>query len=123
MKAFAQLFQVGPNSAAAHMITARMLLHHDVDPGSGQAGKAALELDPQIPEAHFLLGEIAILHAQIDDAVRRIEEEEIDLNPGFAMAHYRLGDAYSRVEKWDQAMAPLERSVWLIRTIAGHSFF
>ena len=29
------------------------------------------------------------------------------------MAYYRLGDAYSRREMWDEAMGPLERSVWL----------
>ena len=118
VKAFAQLFQVGPNSAAAHLLTARMLLHHDVDLEAAKQAKLALELDPKIPEAHFLLGEVAILHAQIDEAIAELKKE-IDINPGYAMAHYRLGDAYSRVEKWDDAMGPLERSVWLNPNYSG----
>jgi tetratricopeptide (TPR) repeat protein len=118
VKAFAQLFQVAPNSAAAHLLTARMLLHHDVDLEAAKQAKLALEIDPKIPEAHFLLGEVAILHAQIDEAIAELRKE-IDINPGYAMAHYRLGDAYSRVEKWDDAMAPLERSVWLNPNYSG----
>jgi tetratricopeptide (TPR) repeat protein len=112
VKAFAQLFEVTPNSAAAHLMSARMMLHHDVDAEAARQARLALELDPRIPEAHFLLGEVAILHAEIDEAITELKKE-IEINPGYAMAHYRLGDAYSRRENWDQAMAPLERSVWL----------
>jgi len=112
VKAFAKLFGVNPNSAAAHLTTARMMLYHDVDGEAAKQAKLALEADPRIPEAHFLLGEIAILHAGIDDAIVELNQE-IAINPGFAMAYYRLGDAYSRREDWDQAMPPLERSVWL----------
>jgi tetratricopeptide (TPR) repeat protein len=112
VKAFALLFQVDPNSAAAHLTTARMMLHHDMDAEAANQAKLALKLDPGIPEAHFLLGEVAILHGEIDDAIAQLNQE-IAINPGFAMAHYRLGDAYSRREDWDRAMAPLERSVWL----------
>jgi tetratricopeptide (TPR) repeat protein len=112
VKAFAQLFQVKADSAAAHLTTARMLLHHDVDAEAARQAKLALEVDPKIPEAHFLLAEVAILHAEIDGAIAELNKE-IELNPGFAMAYYRLGDAYSRREMWDEAMGPLERSVWL----------
>jgi superkiller protein 3 len=112
VRAFAQLFEVSPKSAAAHLTTARMLLHQDVDSEAARQAKLALEIDPKTPEAHFLLGEVAILHAQIDDAIVELKKE-IEINPGYAMAYYRLGDAYSRREMWDQAMGPLERSVWL----------
>ena len=112
VKAFAQLFHVDPNSAAAHLTTARMMLHHDVDAEAARQARQALSLDPRIPEAHFLLGEVAIGHADLDEAITELNQE-IALNPGFAMAYYRLGDAYSRREDWDRAMPPLERSVWL----------
>lgn len=112
VKAFAKLFRVDANSAAAHLTTAQMMLHHDVDSEAAKQAKLALELDARIPQAHFLLGEIAISHAEIADAIAELNRE-IAINPGFAMAYYRLGDAYSRLEDWDHAMAPLERSVWL----------
>jgi tetratricopeptide (TPR) repeat protein len=112
VQAFAKLFRVDPNSAAAHLTTAQMMLHHDLDADAAAQAKLALQLDPRIPEAHFLLGEVAISHAEIDEAIAELNQE-IALNPGYAMAYYRLGDAYSRREEWDQAMAPLERSVWL----------
>ncbi len=112
VKAFAQLFQVGANSAGAHLTTARMMLRQDADGEAATQARLALEVDPRVPEAHFLLGEVAILHAEIDDAIAELKKE-IEINPSFAMAYYRLGDAYSRRERWDEAMGPLERSVWL----------
>lgn len=118
VKAFAKLFQLSPDSAGAHLTTAQMLLHQDVDREAAKQAKLALEIDPKTPEAHFVLGEIAILHAEIDDAIAELKKE-IAINPGYAMAHYRLGDAYSRREMWDEAMGPLERSVWLNPNFSG----
>lgn len=112
VKAFARLFAVDPNSAAARLTTAQMMLHHDMDTDAAAQAKRALALDARIPEAHFLLAEVAILHAEIDDAIAELNQE-IAINPGYAMAYYRLGDAYSRREDWDHAMPLLERSVWL----------
>ena len=60
VKAFAQLFQVGADSAAAHLTTARMMMHQDLPDDAVKQAKAALQIDPHIPEAHFLLGEVAI---------------------------------------------------------------
>jgi len=116
--AFAKLFQVSPNSAAAHMATARMMMHKDLDVEAAKEARAALTIDPRIPEAHFLLGEVAIYHANLDEAIGDLKKE-IDMNPTFAMAHYRLGDAYGRQDKWDEAVAPLERSIWLNPNYSG----
>jgi tetratricopeptide (TPR) repeat protein len=118
VKAFAQLFQVGADSAAAHLTTARMMMHKDMDVDGARVATAARALDPRMPEAHFLLGEVAIFHADLDGAIAELKKE-IELNPGFAMAHYRLGDAYGRQDKWDEAMGPLERSVWLNPNYSG----
>jgi len=112
VRAFAGLFGVDPDSAAAHLTTARMMMHRDMDVDAAAQARAALKLDPHIPEAHFLLAEVAIGHAELDQAIAELNQE-IAINPNYAMAHYRLGDAYSRREEWDRAMAPLERSVWL----------
>lgn len=118
VQAFAQLFQVRADSAAAHLATARMMMRQDLDDDAAAQAKAALEMDARIPEAHFLLGEVAIFHGDLDNAIAELKKE-IAINPGYAMAHYRLGDAYSRTENWDEAMAPLERSVWLNPNYSG----
>lgn len=118
VKAFAHLFEVPPESAAAHLMTARMMLHRDMDTGAAQEARLALQADPKIPGAYFILGEVAILHADIDEAIGDLQKE-IALNPTNSMAYYRLGDAYSRRELWDKALPPLERSVWLNPNYSG----
>ncbi|MEJ7709684.1 MAG: tetratricopeptide repeat protein [Pyrinomonadaceae bacterium] len=35
------------------------------------------------------------------------------------MAYYRLGEAYTRQLKWDEAIAPLQKSVWLSPYFSG----
>ena len=118
VKAFAQLFQVSADSATAHLTTARMMMHQDLATEAAVQAKKALEIDPKIAGAYFLLGEVAIYHADIEGAVADLKKE-IEINPTFAMAHYRLGDAYTREERWDEAQGPLERSVWLNPNYSG----
>jgi tetratricopeptide (TPR) repeat protein len=118
VRAFAQLFQVSATSAAAHLETAQMMMHQELADQAAEQAKAALAMDPKIPGAHFLLGEVAIAGSDMDRAVAELKAE-IAINPNFAMAYYRLGDAYSRTENWDAAMAPLELSVWLNPNYSG----
>ena len=118
VKAFAQLFQVPAGSAAAHLTTARMMMHQDLADDAAKQARLAIEADPRIPEAHFLLGEVAIFQADFESAIAELKKE-LEINPGSSMAYYRLGDAYSRTENWDQAMAPLERSIWLNSNFSG----
>jgi cytochrome c-type biogenesis protein CcmH/NrfG len=35
------------------------------------------------------------------------------------MAYYRLGEAYTRQLKWDEAVAPLQKSIWLNPYFSG----
>src|SRR5262249_24855282 len=53
--AFAKMFQVPPDSAAAYLFTARLLLRFDIGPVAEEYGKKAVELDPKLPLAHQLL--------------------------------------------------------------------
>jgi tetratricopeptide (TPR) repeat protein len=118
VRAFAQLFQVGADSAAAHLTTAQMLMHQDLATDAALQAKKALEIDPKIPGAYFILGEVAIYQADIEGAVADLKKE-IEINPTFARAHYRLGDAYTREERWEDAQGPLERAVWLDPNYSG----
>ncbi|MGI8741336.1 MAG: tetratricopeptide repeat protein [Bryobacteraceae bacterium] len=116
--AFAGLFGVPQDSAAAYLITARLMVRHGMEEDAEKATAKALARDPKLPEAHYLLGEIAIFHGEIDRALAELNQE-IRLNPGFGMAYYKLGDAYSRREQWDDAIPQLERAIWLNPDYSG----
>ena len=116
--AFANLFGVPPDSVAARLFTAQMLMHLELEDEAQRELEAAVAHDPKLPEAHYMLGEIAIYRAQIDRAVDELKRE-IALNPDFSMAYYRLGDAYTRREDWAHAIPPLERAIWLNPTYSG----
>ena len=116
--AFAQMFGVSSDSAPAHLLTAQMMVRLGFEEAGQKQAAQALDLNPRIPEAHYLLGELATFHGQIDDAVLELKKE-IEINPNFAMAYYKLGDAYTRREQWQEAIPELERSVWLNPTYSG----
>jgi tetratricopeptide (TPR) repeat protein len=116
--AFADLYGVAPESGAARLVTAHMLIRLELEDEAQAELETALAREPKLPEAHHMLGEIAIYRAQIDRAVAEFNRE-IAINPGFAMAYYRLGDAYTRREDWEHAVPPLQRAVWLDPTYSG----
>jgi tetratricopeptide (TPR) repeat protein len=116
--AFADVLGVPPDSGAARLFTAEMLMRAELEDEAQRELNAAVAREPKLPEAHYMLGEIAIYRAQIDRAVDELNRE-IALNPDFAMAYYRLGDAYTRREDWDRAIPPLERAIWLNPTYSG----
>jgi tetratricopeptide (TPR) repeat protein len=116
--AFAKMFGVAPESAASYLFTARMLLRQDFSPVAEEYARKAVALDPKLPLAHFLIGEVDLYHSKIDEAIAEFERE-VQLNPGHAAAYYRLADAYSRVQKFDEAERLLQRSIWLDSTSTG----
>jgi tetratricopeptide (TPR) repeat protein len=116
--AFAKMFQVPPDSAPAYLFTARLLLRFDFGPIAEEYGKKAVELDPKLPLAHQLLGELYLYQSKVPEAVAHLEQE-LALNPGNPVAYYKLADAYSRIQKFDEAERLLQRSIWLDATSTG----
>jgi len=116
--AFADLYGVPAESGAARLVTAHLLMRLELEDEAQAELEAAQAREPKLPEAHYMLGEIAIYRAQIERAADELNRE-IALNPGFAMAYYRLGDAYTRQEDWEHAVPPLQRAVWLDPTYSG----
>src|SRR6266851_112606 len=46
-------------------------------------------------------------------------QKELELNPGEAAVYYKLADAYSRLQKYEEAERLLQRSIWLDATSTG----
>ncbi len=109
---FARMFQAAPDSAAAHLLTAQMMIRLEFEEFAEAELKQALEKDPKLPQVNYLLGQLAIYRARVDEGINFMKRE-IELNPGNAMAYYKLGDAYTRQLKWDAAIEQLQKSVWL----------
>jgi tetratricopeptide (TPR) repeat protein len=116
--AFARMFRVAPDSPAAHLFAAQMMIRVELNEQAEAELKQALVKNPKLPQANFQLGVIAIQLSRFDEAVALLEKE-IELNPGNAMAFYRLGDAYTRQLKWDEAIPALQKSVWLNPFFSG----
>ena len=116
--AFARMFDVPQDSAASYLFTARMLMRQEFDPVAEEYALKAAALDPKLPLAHFLLGELYLYKSRIDEAIAEFQKE-LAINPAHAATLYKLADAYSRIQKFDDAERLLQRSIWLDATSTG----
>jgi len=117
-KAFAEMYDVPSDSGASHLILARMLLREGFDPVAEQELLKAAELDPKLPGVHLFLGELYTYKSQIDKAIVQFDDE-LKISPVNSEALYKLADAYTRVQKWEDAQKLLQRSIWLDSTSTG----
>jgi len=117
-KAFARMFDVPEDSAASYLFTARMLFRQEFDPIAEEYAQKAASLDPKLPRAHFLLGELYLFKSRVPEAVAEFQKE-LAINPADAPTYYKLADAYSRIQKYDDAERLLQRSIWLDATSTG----
>jgi tetratricopeptide (TPR) repeat protein len=117
-RAFASMFDVPQESAASYLFTARMLFRQEFDPIAEEYGLKAVALDPKLPLAHFLLGELYLYKSRVPEAIAEFQKE-LAINPGHAPTYYKLADAYSRVQKFEDAERLLQRSIWLDATSTG----
>jgi tetratricopeptide (TPR) repeat protein len=110
--AFAVTFGVPLAAAAADLVTAQMLIRLNLDDAAEAELKRALDKDSRLPQARFLLGQMALFRGKLKEAAE-FTRGELDVNPGNAMAWYQLGDVLVRESKWQDAIAMLQRSLWI----------
>ena len=111
-EAWARTFGLEAGSAAAHLLTAQMMIRVDFGEEAAEELRRAIAKDPRLPRAHYLLGQLAIFRARFEEGIE-LTRRELELNPSDAMAYYQLGDALSRQQRWEEAIDALQRSLWL----------
>ena len=117
-RALATQYGFAPDSAPAYLLAARFLLRREYLPIAQQFATKALELDPQLPLAHELLGEIALAGEHLDVAIAEFEKEQLR-NPLEGSIYDRLGDAYTRAGDYTKAKQSLQRALLLEPTATG----
>jgi predicted Zn-dependent protease len=117
-QAFAAQYGFPPDSAQAYLLAARMLLRREYLPVAQQFAEKALVLDPQLPLAHELLGEVALAGEHLDVAIAEFEKER-QRNPLDGSIYDRLGDAYTRAGDYTKAQQSLQRALLLEPNATG----
>jgi tetratricopeptide (TPR) repeat protein len=117
-RAFAAQFGFAPESAEAYLVAARLFLRREFDDEAARFAQKALELNPNLPLAHQLLGEVALAKGELPVAVKELEAEK-KLNPLNGMLYDRLGDAYVRNGQFEEARQALNKAVLLEPNATG----
>ena len=117
-RAFAGQFGFGPDSAEGYLVAARLFLRREFADVAARFAAKALELNPGLPLAHQLLGEVALAKADLPLAVKELETEE-KLNPLNGAMYDRLGDAYARNGQYEEARQALNKAVLLEPNTTG----
>ncbi len=115
-RAFGSQYGFTPDSAPAYLLAARMELRREYLPIAETSARKALEINPALPRAHLLLGEIALARGRWPDAIAEFEHER-DLDPLNGTVYDRLGDTYIRAGDFDLAQQALDRAVLLEPTV------
>jgi predicted Zn-dependent protease len=117
-KSFATQYDEEPNSAGAYLLLGTMLMHANLPELASQQAQKALELSPNFPLAHFMVGEVALYKSDIPQAISEFEAER-RINPDYAAVYDRLGDSYLRVDRLVDAQKALTKAISLDTTSTG----
>ncbi|HUH61440.1 MAG TPA: tetratricopeptide repeat protein [Terracidiphilus sp.] len=110
--AFATLYGFPPDSAEAFLLAARLFLRREYLAQAADQVNRALQINPAIPLAHQLLGEIALAKGDSHAAIAELEAER-KIDPLDGLLYERLGDAYLRSGQYTDAQTALDRAVLL----------
>jgi predicted Zn-dependent protease len=117
-RTFATGFKVEPDSGAAYLLLGSMLMRANLPEFAAVQAQKAIQLTPNLPLAHFLLGEIYLFKSDVAPALEEFEQER-RLNPGYAPVYDRLGDVYSRTDRLQEAQEALTKAISLDTSSTG----
>jgi tetratricopeptide (TPR) repeat protein len=116
--AFAAQYDFGSDSAAAWLVTARMLFRQELTAPATAAAQKAVQIEPRIPLAHRLLGEIDLANGDAAGALEELQQE-VKVNPLDGETYDRMGDAFVRSGQYARAQKVLDRAVLLEPNASG----
>lgn len=116
--AFAAQFGFAPDAPEAYLLAARLFLRRELRDEAAAEAAQALVLNPALPLAHELLGEVALARGDSATAIRELEAER-KINPLDPDLYDRLGDAFVRTGDYAQAREALNRAVLLAPNATG----
>jgi tetratricopeptide (TPR) repeat protein len=97
-----------PNYAQAYVGVARTWAEQGVAVGGPEKAEAALrkaiELDPELAEAHEALATLDVLRLWRWNEAEQEYKRAIELNPNFAEAHARFAEYYDSMGRFDEGM-------------------
>lgn len=117
-KTFAEQYGVAPDSGAAYLLLGNMLMQANLPELARTAADQALQLTPNLPLAHFMIGEVDLFKSDADGALREFDRER-SINPAYPESYDRLGDVYTRLGKYQQAQEALTRALSLDTSSTG----
>jgi predicted Zn-dependent protease len=115
---FAKQYKLPDDSAASYLFVGRMLLRRNYPAESEQMARKALEIEPRLPLAHLLLGQLALSRSREADAIVEFESER-KINPMDGEVYEHLGDSYLRASRFEDAQQALNCALLLEPNATG----
>lgn len=109
---FSALYRMQADSASAYLLLARMLMRWQNSPAAREMAQKAVSLNPRLPQAHLVLGQVALGEGKLDEALTEFEREAA-INPMYGPVYDRLGDAYLQKNQFNKAQDALNQALLL----------
>lgn len=117
-RTFAEQYGVPADSGAAYLFLGNMLMQSNLPELARNAAMQALKVTPQLPLAHFMIGEVDLFKSDVNGALQEFEQERA-INPAYPATYDRLGDVYIHQSKYQQAQEALTRALSLDTSSTG----
>jgi tetratricopeptide (TPR) repeat protein len=116
--AFAAQYRVDPNTGAAYLILAQMLLTLELPETAEQNANTALRVSPNIALAHFVLGKVYLARRDTSHALEQFEQER-KINPAYSPLYQFLADLYIKAGQLKEAQHSLTEAISLDQSSTG----